>query len=393
MPSDPRGRRAGLTRRQLLARGGLLGAGALLAPALLAACGDDDDGATAATGAAGTGAAGSKTGTVTMLNWPLYLENDQDPQAAPSIKGFTAATGIEVDYTVGIDGNDSFYTKYEPELSKGRGIGVDIVVLTSWMAARMIEKGFVQPFDEANMPNKKKLKAPLASPAWDRGRSHALPWAIVLAGIGYYPEKTGFEITSMNDLFDPRLKNRVTILDEMRDTVGLTMLGMGLDPATGGVDDVKKAIDKIGRARDGGQFRKVTGNSYTEDLGLGDVWAAVAWAGDIATLQADHPDLQWVFPAEGAMAGVDNAMIPIGAPNKAGAEAFLNYMYDPKVAGPFSAAISYPSPVEGAEQFMPEAARKSVFVNPSGVKTFEFRSLTEDEDAEVAEAFAKATQQ
>lgn len=418
-PSAPRTIGRSLSRRQFLARAGLLGAGALAGGSLLAACGGGDDEATsdaadtttagaasettaAAAGTAGTAGATETSasaatklgGKLTFLNWPLYIENDQDPGSSPTLKGFTAKTGVKVDYTAGIDGNDSFYTKYEPDLAKGHGIGIDLVVLTSWMAARMIEKGFVQPLDAAAIPNKANLLPQYANPTWDPGNTYSLPWASVIAGIGYYPEKCGFEITSVNDLFDPRLKNRVTILDELRDTVGLVLLGMGVDPAKATLEEMLAACDKVGKAREAGQFRRITGNSYAEDLGLGDVWAAIAWAGDIASLQKDHPDLQWVYPKEGATLATDNLLIPIGAPNKAAADAFVNYVYDPAVAGPLHEAINFPGAVSGEVQHMGAGAQKSVFLNPpAGTNLVEFRILTADEDEKLSEAFAKATQQ
>ena len=381
-----------LTRRQLLA-----GFGAAGAATLLGACGASKSKSISTRGVStngGSASGGSAGGAkkVTMLNWVLYIENDADPPKSPTIRSFTDATGIRVDYRPEIDGNDSFYTKYEPQFSKGKGIGADIAVLTAWMAARMIAKGFALPFTGSHIPNKANLLPDFANPPWDPGRKFSLPWATVLAGIAYYPDKCGFELKSVNDLFDPRLKNRVTVLDEMRDTVGLLMLAQGLDPVSGSIDDMKKAVAQIRTARGNGQIRKVTGNSYTEDLRLRDTWASIAWAGDAAQLQHDNPDLRWLFPAEGTMRSTDNAMILLGAPNQVGAELFLNHVYDPKVAGPLYEKIQYPSPVKGALANMSAAAKSSPFLNPTG-KLVEFRILSANEDDELSKAFAEATQQ
>ena len=72
----------------------------------------------------------------------------------------------------------------------------------------------------------------------------------------------------------------------------------------------------------------------------------------------------------------------------------MNYVYDPAVAGPLHEAISYPSAVVGADKYMTEAGRRSVFLNPpAGTDLVEFRILTKPEDDQLSEAFAKATQQ
>jgi spermidine/putrescine transport system substrate-binding protein len=391
------------TRRRFISRGAVLLGGLAISPAVLAACGSSSKSTNAgdatATTVAGSGVSlASLSGTtMTMFNWPLYIEGD-DASTSPTIKGFTDSTGIKVNYTSNIDGNDSFYTKYQPDLAAGNGIGADLIVLTSWQAATMIEKGYIETWDTGLFPNIKNVLSVQANPDWDPGRMHSIPWAIGQTGIAYWPSKVGGTLDSVNALYDPKFKGKVTILDEMRDSVGLTMLGMGNDPTTGGLDQELAAVGKIKAARDAGQFRKITGNSYTEDLQLGDTWVAMAWSGDIASLKAGNPDIadkiEFFIPSEGGMEFEDNAMIPIGAKNPGGASAFMNYVYDPKVAGPLYEAINYVSPVTGAVGYMTPDGKASPFVNPSvDSKFYEFRILPPAEDEELNRAFTEATQQ
>jgi spermidine/putrescine transport system substrate-binding protein len=397
-PTDPRplASRAAprTTRRQFLGRGAAVLGGLALGPSLLSACGGDGGDGNAATTAGGTTTDGGLQGTkLVILNWPLYIEND-DAETSATLRAFSEQTGIEVDYRPEIDGNDSFYTKYEPQLSAGRGIGADLVVLTSWMAARMIEQGFVQELDATSVPNRSNILPDLADPDFDPGRRFSLPYAIGQAGLAYYPDKVGGEIDDVNVIFDRRFAGKVTILDEMRDSVGLTMLGMGLDPSTGSVADAEAAIAKIAKAREAGQFKRITGNSYTEDLDLGDTWIAMAWSGDIASLRAENEDLAWVIPKQGGMRFVDNMLIPIGAANKAGAEAFMNFLYQPSVAAGLYEAINYVPPVAGAKEEMTAEAQSSPFINPPPTpKLYDFRTLTPEEDERLGRAFAEATQQ
>ena len=390
------------SRRRFLSRGALLMGGVALGPTFLAACGSSKktdtgsgSGATTQTTGGTADLAALKGTTMTMFNWPLYIEDD-DASTSPTIKGFTDATGIKVDYQSNIDGNDTFLTKYEPDLKAGHGIGADLIVLTSWEAANMIEAGYIEEWPSAYFPNIANVLSEQANPDWDPNRAHSIPWAIGQTGIAYWPSKTGGTLDSVNALFDPKFKGKVTILDEMRDSVGLTMLGMGNDPTTGPIDQELAAVDKIKSARDDGQFRKITGNDYTEDLQLGDTWVAMAWSGDIASLKAGNPDLaiEFYIPTEGGMNFVDNAMIPIGAKNPEGAAAFMNHVYDPKVAGPLYESINYVSPVTGAVDYMTADGKASPFVNPSvDSKFYEFRILTADEDQQLSTAFTAATQQ
>jgi spermidine/putrescine transport system substrate-binding protein len=369
-----------LGRRDFLIKAGLLG---LSGPALLAACGSSKS----------TGASSGKGKKVSVASWPFYIENDQDPKSGATIKGFTAATGYDVDYQIAVEDNVSFTEKYAPDLKNKKSIGFDVVILTSWECANWIKNGWAAEIPAAKVPNKKNLLPRLATPDFDATRKFTLPYALGQVGIAYYPDKIGFEITSMADFLRPELQGKTTILSEMRDSTGLFLLMQGVKPETASVDQIMKAIDEIKKYRDKGHFKKITGNSYTEDLDLGDTWAAVAWSGDVAAIQEKKPELKWVLPKEGAMSFVDTFMIPKGGNVDAGA-AWINYLYDPKVSGPLFEAISYASPVTGAGDAMSDKGKNSPLVNPPATADIhEFRSLTDDEATKVEEAFAAATQQ
>jgi spermidine/putrescine transport system substrate-binding protein len=393
---SPASLNVGFNRRDFLRTAAAAG---VLGPALLAACGGStsdkasggDAGGSETTEAAGGGTAGGAS-SVRVASWPFYIENDQDPKSAPTIKSLIDK-GVEVDYQTSIDDNVAFTEKFSPDLEKGADFGYDVCIPTSWMCARWIENNWAQPIPAAEVPNKANVLDYLANPSWDAGRAYTLPYAIGQVGIAYYPDKVGFEITSFADFLKPELKGKVTILSELRDSVGTFMLMMGLDPASASLDDMKKAIAELKKYRDQGHFKKISGNSYTEDLTLGDTWAALGWSGDVAAVQADKPELKWVLPPQGAMSFVDTMVIPKGG-NAASAAAWMNHIYDPAVAAALYEVIGYVSPVKGAAELMSDAAKSSPFINPpSSVKLIEFRPLKTEEQAELDELFTAATQQ
>lgn len=396
-----------LSRRQFLLRAGVL---AGFGPATLAACGDNKSSDTTAAGSSGSGsgsgssdtaaaggssgaASGGKPNLVRIAAWPFYIEDDQNPKKAPTIANFITQTGIDVDYQLAIDDNVSFTAKYEGDLKAGKGIGFDIAQPTAWMAAKWIANGWVEPFPADRIPNKVNLIDSLASPAYDPDRSKSLPYSLIQTGIAYYPDKVGFEITSIKDLFKPELKGQITILSEMRDSVGFVLLLNGIKPEEATLDDMLKACDFLKKLRDAGQFRKITGNGYIEDLGAGDTAAAMAWSGDVAGIQLDNPDLKWVIPSEGGILSSDTLVIPKGG-NTQTAAAWINYLYDPKVSGPLFEAINYGSPVKGASDYMSDQGKNSPVVNPpADAPLHAWRDLTDDEQNKVDEAFVAATQQ
>ena len=140
---------------------------------------------------------------------------------------FEKATGIKTEYTEDINDNGEFFAKIDEPLKRNQSIDRDIIVLTDWMAGRIINLGYVAPLDDAKFPNRANLVDNVKDVSFDPGRKYSVPWLSGMTGVGYNPKKTGRELTSINDIFDPKYKGQVTMLTEMRDTLGLVMLGRG----------------------------------------------------------------------------------------------------------------------------------------------------------------------
>ncbi len=318
--------RRALSRRQFLGRTAMAAGGLTLGSAFLSACKGKE--------------AAPVVKEVRISNWPLYI----DPKTIPD---FEAATGIKAIYTEDVNDNNEFFAKVDEPLKRGQSIDRDIVVLTDWMAGRFIKLGYTQAIPAGPFPNKANLVDHLANVGFDPGRAHSVPWMSGMAGIGYNPKATGRELTSVADLFDPKFKGKVTMLTEMRDTLGLVMFGEGKDPSTCTIEDAKAACAKIKQYRENGHIRGFTGNDYAEDLAAGNIAVAVAWSGDIQGLAADNPDLRWIAPKEGAMLYSDNMLIPKTSDRAELAATFMNYCYTPAHSAQIVAAAPYISPVKG----------------------------------------------
>ena len=121
---------------------------------------------------------------------------------------------------------------------------------------------------------------------------------------------------------------------EWRDSAGLVAARQGQGPDDGDRrTTTPRRSTKIDEESDKGQIRRFTGNDYTKDLASGNLWACVAWSGDLVQLQADNPNLEFLVPEEGGMSWSDNMLMPAnGAKGYYGAETFMNYVYDPQVA-------------------------------------------------------------
>jgi spermidine/putrescine transport system substrate-binding protein len=243
------------------------------------------------------------------------------------------------------------------------------------MAKQMHDLGYLQEFDISDMPNVDKNMLPsLRQASIDPGRHFSIPWQSGMTGIWVDKSKAP-EITSVNDLFNPKYKGKITMLTEMRDTVPLIMKADGIDLASATTQDWMDAIDKIQKAVDSGQIRRFTGNDYTEDLNSGNIVAAIGWSGDASIVS--NPNAEWRMPDEGCVIWSDNMVFPVGAPNPEAAQAWANYVYDPKVAAPLAAYITYVSPVLGVQDVLRQSGDTQTANNPLVFPTDQFTAKCE----------------
>ena len=365
----------------------------------LAACGSEGKSPTSTgTAAPSAKAAQDMSDTekvVNWSNWQQYIDVSEDEKSRPTLDAFTKATGIKVNYTEDYNDNDEFYAKVRPLLDGGQDTGRDVWCSTDWMVARLIRQGYVQPLDKANIPNAKNLEAAFQDVSFDPGRKYSLPWQAGFACIGYNTKATGGKkVETMTQLLtDPSLKGKVTLLSEMRDTVGLVLLEQGKDPSNFTDDDFKAAIDMIQKAKDAGQIQKFTGNEYTDGLSAGDIAACVAWSGDVASLGLDAPELGLTLPEAGYTLWSDNFVIPAMAKHKKNAEKLIDYYYDPKVFAEVAAWVNYIPPVAGTKEAVVEidkdlASNQLIFPSPETLsKAKKFRDLSAEEESEYSRLF------
>jgi spermidine/putrescine transport system substrate-binding protein len=382
----------GLVSRRTL----MQGAGGVALAAGLAACGTS--GTSGKTVNAKDQAAKDFSATekvVKWSNWPEYIDVDDKTQKRPTLDAFEAKTGIKVTYVEDYNDNDEFFAKVKPQLSAGKDTGRDVWCSTDWLVARLIRLNWVQKLDKANIPNAKNLEPGLQNVEYDKGRAYSLPWQSGFTGIAYNPKATGGKkIETIEQLFtDPAIKGKVTLLTEMRDTVGLTMLSLGKDPANFTDDDFNATMDRLQKAKDSGQLKGFTGNEYGKGLASGDIAACMAWTGDVVQLKADNPKLGYVLPATGHMIWSDNFVIPNKARHKKNAEILINYYYEPAVMAEVEDYVNYIPPVVGSKEVLVKqdpAIANNQLIFPSAAtmgKAHVFRGLSAAEETKYNKAF------
>jgi spermidine/putrescine transport system substrate-binding protein len=384
--------RGALSRRTVLA-----GAGGVGVAAALAACGTGGSGTTGE-GRPTPSAAEDRSDTDKVLNWSNWIEyiDVDDDGNRPTLDAFEEEYGITVNYVEDINDNNEFLKKVQNQLESGQDTGRDLVVLTDWMASRWIESGWALPFNEGGVPNQDVLIEQLQNVAFDPNREYTMPWQSGFAGLGYNVAKledlTGkTELTSLDDLWDPALKGRVTVLSEMRDTIGVIMMWQGNDPSDFTDAQFDQALAELQKQVDSGQIRQVTGNDYLAGLDSpsGGIVAAIAWSGDLIGSETS----KWSLPESGGTLWTDNTLIPALAQHQKNAELAISYYYEPENSALLSVYNNYIAPAAVTRSAMEDVDPSLVddpFIFPDAAvleQTKVFKPLSFEDNDRYTQAF------
>ena len=420
MATEPTPFTADLTRRRFLQGSAVAGVAAFLA-----ACTGTKTGASASPSTGGAPSATASTaapasasvepsvaatpkvvsGPLKFANWPAYIDltgkagdaGAYAPGSSPMLEQFKKQFNVDVDYEEKIGDNATFVETIKPALVGGLPTGWDLMVLTDWMASKIVANKWAEKIDQSNVPNcTANLRDALKNSSWDPNQDYHYPWQSGMTGVGFNAKTlkdNGIkEPTKIADLWNIPA-DKVTFLSEARDTFGLVLLKLGIDAdgATVTADQLQQAADAIQPLVDGGL--RFTGNEYLQDFGQKKVWAAMVWSGDLAS--SGGPDDKFIFPEEGTLIWTDNMLIPKGAANKYTAELMMNYVYDPKVAAPIENYIYYVSPVKGCDEELkkldPSTEGNPLLFPPADVvaKQHNFQALSDENEAKLNDLYAK----
>jgi spermidine/putrescine transport system substrate-binding protein len=286
--------------------------------------------------------------TLNFYNWTDYI-------ADSTIPNFQKETGIKVTYD-NYSSNDELFAK----LSAG-STGYDIIVPTDATLVKMIHADLVELLDLSLITNIGNLDDRFRNAAYDPGNKYSIAWQWGTTGIGFDKTKVGAEVTDWDAFNLPAVNGKTSYLDEARDAFAMALFALKLDPNTIDDDELDQARDYLIELK--GKIKAIT-SDYQDPLASGELLLAQAYSGDVFTIQADNPKIEYVIPASGAFSWVDSMAIPKGAKHPGNAEKFMNYILEPKVGAALTNAVNYGSPNKAAEPYIDKAILDNPLIYP-----------------------------
>lgn len=287
-----------------------------------------------------------------IYNWSGYLP--------PSIlQQFTQETGIRVNCST-YESNEALYTKLKMNAQRH---GYDIIVPSSYTVHRMIKESMLIPLDKSKLSNDHHLAPELLDKAYDPGNLYTLPYLFSTTGMvinkNYYND---FSSDSWKAFWSSRFKNRLLLLDDMREVFSIALLVLGFSPNTQNATEIQQAYLKLRELLPNIRVFSSEGIAslyLDEDLTIG-----MGWNGDISRVNQINKNVKFIYPKEGYILSIDNLAIPVGAVHLEEAYQFINFLLRPDIAAKISILTGYATPNRSARNYLPKKLLSNSMVYP-----------------------------
>lgn len=305
-----------------------------------------------------SGAAGLRAAEVNLFGWSEYIPQDV-------LDGFTKETGITVNFET--------YASNEELLSKlvAGGGNYDLIQPSEYAAELMIRRKMLAPLDKAKLTNLRNISAEFKGLVHDPEDKYTVPYMSGTVGIVVNTAVVKDDIKGYKDVFQPKFKDRLVVLNDNRELVTWALYSLGLP-----INEINPASLAKARPVIASWVKLVKvfdSDSPKTALLNGDVDIGIVWSGEGALLWNENKKFKYVIPAEGAHRFIDILAIPASAPHKAEAHAFINYILRPEVSKIISENFPYTNPnLEARKLLTPEqlANPASYPTAPGKLETF-----------------------
>lgn len=264
------------------------------------------------------------------------------------------------------DSNEAMYAKL-----KAGATGYDVIFPSSYMVRLMFDQGMLQAINRNLVPNLKNIDADYLKIAMDKEMHHSVPYMLTTSGLGYLGSKVENVEASWSMLERTDLKGRMTMLNDMRETLGAALKSLGFSLNTRDERELAAARDVLIRWKR--NLAKFENEQYKTGLASGEFLLVHGYSGDIFQVQEENEDIIFVVPKEGTSISCDDMVVPKDAANVELAHAFINFIHDPEVAAENTDFIQYLCPNSASYRFLSE----EVLNNPAVFLPEEIREKCE----------------
>lgn len=249
-----------------------------------------------------------------------------------------------------------FWTRFIPFRKSPPAVASDLVTLGDYWLKAAIEQKLIQPLEEAEIKQLKHWSA--LDKTWQQlvtrdnqgnldtqGNVWAAPYRWGSTVIVYNRQKLqslGWTPQDWSDLWRDGLQERISIVDQSREVIGLVLKKLGESYNTENLDTIPNLENELRVLNQ--QVKFYSSNNYLEPLIIGDTWLAVGWSSDIIPVLARYPQLAAVIPKSGTAIWADLWVRPTGVKKDTFSSQWIDFCWQPNIAKQISLLTRSNSP-------------------------------------------------
>ena len=291
--------------------------------------------------------------TVNVYNWGEYI-SDGSEDSMNVVKEFEKLTGCKVNYT-NYESNENMYSKLI-----GGGVSYDVIVPSDYMIDKLIDEDMLLELDYKNIPNMKYVDKKFQKLFYDPDQKYSVCYNVGTTILIYNKKLVKEPPKSWDVLWDEQYKGKILMFNNPRDAFAIAQTRLGIDFNSTNEQDWVKAAELLAQQKDKVNPVYVMDEVFNL-MESGEYAFATYYAGDYVLMNENNSDLGYCIPEEGVNAFYDAFCIPKCSKNKAGGEAFINFMQEPEVALANSEYIYYRS----ANYTVEQNKESSLYGNPA----------------------------
>jgi spermidine/putrescine transport system substrate-binding protein len=289
-----------------------------------------------------------------IYTWADYFKPD-------IIRRFESAHGCRVVIDT-FDSNEAMYAKLKAGAS-----GYDLLTPSSYMVGLMNSQGMLRRIDHALVPNIEHVDPEYLRISTDGTMDHSVPYMVSNTGLAYLGNRVAGFVPSWAMFDRSDLKGRMTLLNDMRETIGAGLKSLGYSLNSTNLSELEAARDVVLRWRK--NIAKFENEQYKTGLASGEFLLVHSYSGDILQVRAENPEVLFAIPEEGAAISIDDLVIPATAKETGLAHAFISFLHTPEIAAENTEFLRYLCPNKECYALLgPELRNDPAVFMPAGLR-------------------------
>jgi spermidine/putrescine transport system substrate-binding protein len=268
-----------------------------------------------------------------IFNWTYYTPDTV-------IAKFEKEYGCKVVYD-SFDSNETMFAKL-----KAGGSNYDIVFPSADYVSIMINQKMLAPIDWKKLQNSKNIDPKVLdrSKDYDPGNKYSVPYYMGAAGVAVNKTKVKKYDRSWSIFSRADLKDKMTMLDDMREVMGDALAFQGKSVNTRSEAEIKAAeelVNKVWKPN----LLKFDAEAFAKGFAAGEFWVAQGYAESIfAEYDAKkRGDVDFFIPKEGGPLYIDSMVILKNSKSQDLALKFIDFIHRPEIYAEFCDAFGFPA--------------------------------------------------